>query len=133
MSVLLDTHVWIWWLTPGGRLLKADQDRLDQMAARSEVYLSAISLWEAQMLHARRRIELPNPFAVWVTAAADPSLVNLVPLDTDVVVALDELPEAFHGDPADRIIAATARCKGMPLATWDKALRRSRAIEIWRS
>ncbi len=133
MSVLLDTHVWIWWLTPGGRLQKADQDRLDQMAARSEVYLSAISLWEAQMLHARRRIELPSPFASWVTAAADPSLVNLVPLDTEVVVALDELPEAFHGDPADRIIAATARCKGMPLATWDKALRRSRAIEIWRA
>jgi len=133
MSVLLDTHVWIWWLTPGGRLRKADQDQLDQMAARSEVYLSAISLWEAQMLHARQRIELPNPFPAWVNAAADPSLVNLVPLDTEVVVALDELPEAFHGDPADRIIAATARCKAMPLATWDKALRRSRAIEIWRA
>lgn len=34
---------------------------------------------------------------------------------------------------ADRIIAATARCKGVPLATWDKALRRSRAMEIWRA
>ncbi|MCM2327203.1 MAG: type II toxin-antitoxin system VapC family toxin [Lysobacter sp.] len=133
MSVLLDTHVWIWWLTPGDRLPGRDRARLDELAARSEVHLSAISLWEAQMLHARRRIELPGGFAKWIAAASGPDVINLVPLDAEVIVALDELPGRFHGDPADRIIAATARCKGMPLATWDKSLRRLRSIEIWRA
>lgn len=132
MSVLLDTHVWIWWLTGRG-LPGPEQDRLDELAARSGVHISAISLWEAQMLHARRRVELPCAFATWIVSAADPALVSLVPLDPEIVVALDELPESFHGDPADRIIAATARCRGLPLATWDKALRRSRSVAIWRA
>ena len=82
---------------------------------------------------ARRRIELPAPFPRWLVEASDPAIVQVVPLDAEVILALDELPAGFHGDPADRIIAATARCKGMPLATWDKALRRSRSIEIWKA
>lgn len=133
MSVLLDTHVWLWWLVPGEQLPRRDRDRLDELASRSEVYLSAISLWEAQMAVSRGRVELPQPFAQWIAKAADPSLVRLVPLDVEVAIALGELPAGFHGDPADRLIAATSRCKRLPLATWDKALRRSRALQIWRA
>ena len=85
-----------------------DDDRLNDwrplferaLAAKGQLAISAISLWEAHMLNARGRIELPA---------------------------------AFHGDPADRIIVATAQCRGMSLATWDKALRRLRSIEIWRA
>jgi len=132
MSVLLDTHAWLWWLTGSERLPPAARDRLDALAARSAVHLSAISLWEAQMLHSRGRLDLPLPFARWITQASDAAVVRVVPLDASIVIALDELPERFHGDPADRIIAATSRCKRLPLATWDKALRKSRAVEIWR-
>ena len=53
MSVLLDTHIWVWWLTPPGSLLsRAERDALDANAGRRELFLSAISLWEAQVLHA---------------------------------------------------------------------------------
>lgn len=132
MSVLLDTHAWFWWLLPGDQLPRAVRDRLDDLASRSQVYLSAISLWEAQMAVSRGRVVLGRPFAQWIVEATDPAVVQLVPLDVEVAIALDELPASFHGDPADRLIAATARCKRLPLATWDKALRRSRSIEIWR-
>ncbi len=132
MSVLLDTHVWIWWLIMDSRIAREERARLNELASHSEVYLSAISLWEAQMLHSRRRVTLPKPFATWIAEASAPSIVNLVPLDAEVAVALDELPAGFHGDPADRLIAATSRCKRLPLATYDKALRRSRSIEIWK-
>lgn len=130
--VLLDTHAWIWWLTGSGRLATAERMGLSEAASRRQLALSAISLWEAHMLHARGRIELRVPFPQWLVEASGPEVVQVIPLDAEVVLALDDLPGAFHGDPADRIIAATARCRGMPLATWDKALRRSRAIEIWR-
>lgn len=133
MKILLDTHVWVWWLTRSGRLAEEERAALSAAAGRGELGLSAISLWEAQMLNARRRIDLPTPFGSWLVTATDPEVVTVVPLDTEVVLALDGLPASLHGDPADRLIAATARCKGLPLATHDKALRRSRSLDIWRA
>jgi len=131
--VLLDTHAWIWWLTGSGRLSTGERAGLSAAAERRQLAISAISLWEAHMLNARGRIELPSPFARWLVEASAPELVQVVPLDAEVILALDELPAGFHGDPADRIIAATARCRRMSLATWDKALRRSRALDIWKA
>ena len=55
-----------------------------------------------------------------------------MPLSIEVVFALDTLPASFHGDPADRLIIATARAHAMPLATHDPAIRRSRAAKIWK-
>jgi PIN domain nuclease of toxin-antitoxin system len=95
--------------------------------------LSAISLWEAQMLHAKRRLELPMPFPIWLQAAAAPDVVAVLPLDVDVVLALDALPSSFEGDPADRLIVATARAHGLPLATRDSRIRRSRVVQHWRA
>ena len=53
-------------------------------------------------------------------------------LDIDVILALDALPESFHGDPADRLIVATARARKLPLATRDAAIRKSRAVKLWK-
>ncbi len=132
MNVLLDTHMWIWWLTATSPLRQNEREALDRAAERREVHLAAISLWEAQMLHARRRLELPVSFADWLTHAADPLVVSLLPLDVDVVLTAEALPPSFHGDPADRLIVATARAHAMPLATRDAAIRKSRAVPLWK-
>lgn len=132
MSVLLDTHVWIWWLTPRSALPRRERAALDAAAERAPLMIAAITLWEAQLLHARRRLELPLPFADWLARATDERMVSVLPLDRDVVIALDGLPEKLPGDPADRLIVATARAHALPLATHDGRLRRSRAVRIWR-
>ena len=132
MNVLLDTHTWVWWLTASGGLSRGERNALDRLAGRGELRVSAISLWEAQMLHARRRLELPLRFPEWLGRAADPAVITVLALDVGVVMALDELPETFHGDPADRLIVATARAHAIPIATHDRAIRRSRAAKIWR-
>lgn len=85
------------------------------------------------MLHAKRRIELPLPFAEWLRRAAAPSIVRVMPLDAEVVIALNSLPDRFHGDPADRLIVATARVHRLSLATHDERIRRSRAVRTWRA
>lgn len=128
---LLDTHVWVWWLTPGSPLTARERAALDAEAGRRQLYLSAVSLWEAQMLHSKGRLELPMAFADWLEQAADERMLNLVPLDVPVVVALDGLPASFHGDPADRLIVATARARKLSLATHDARIRRSRAVALW--
>ena len=132
MTLLLDTHIWLWWLTAESPLPVRQRHALDGLAAASKLGLAAISLWEAQMLHARGRLALPMPFADWLEAAADARMITTLPLDVPVVTALDGLPRRFHGDPADRLIVATARSHRLPLATMDASIRRSRVVPIWR-
>jgi PIN domain nuclease of toxin-antitoxin system len=133
VNVLLDTHVWVWWLTPASPLSRRERDTLDALAERRELCLSAISLWEAQMLHHKGRLELPVAFADWLEQAADERMLSVVPLDVGVVLALDALPTSFHGDPADRLIVATARSRRLPLATHDTTIRRSRTVTLWKA
>lgn len=84
------------------------------------------------MLHARGRLHLEMPLDSWLFQAASPDTVDVLPLNVAVIVALDQLPRSFHGDPADRIIVATARAANLPLATHDRKIRRSRAALIWK-
>ena len=133
MNVVLDTHVWIWWLTAGSPLKAAEREALDRAAEKRQLHLAAISLWEAQVLHAKHRVELPVPFSDWLARAADPRMLTILPLDVAVVIAADSLPESFHGDPADRLIVATARAHAMAIATHDTAIGRSRAVALWKA
>lgn len=131
MSVLLDTHAWIWWLTGQKDLAVAKRTQLDRLAeAGAPPFLAAISLWEAQMLYRKDRLQLQTDFPVWLSQASDPSVVRLLPLDTMVVLTLDELPDRFHSDLADRIIVATAKAHGLPLMTEDKSIRKSRVVKV---
>lgn len=132
MKVILDTHVWIWWLLPGSPLPDRERLALDRIAADGGIYLPAICQWETQMLHSKGRLEFPLPLADWLKRATAADMLKVLPLSADVVIAVDALPTAFHGDPADRIIVATARAYELPLATHDSAIRKSRIIKIWK-
>jgi PIN domain nuclease of toxin-antitoxin system len=132
--LLLDTHVWLWWLLGQPELSLRDREALDALAAAgTPPALSAISLWEAQMLAQKGRLRLDSPLTHWLPTAASRETVTLLPMDVEVILALDGLPESFHGDPADRIIVATARAHGLPLATQDRNIRRSRTVKVWKA
>lgn len=75
---------------------------------------------------------LNRPFDIWIRDAAAANVVQVLPLDVEVVIVLDDLPPSFHGDPADRHIVATSRAHKLPLATHDAAIRRSRVTTIWK-
>jgi PIN domain nuclease of toxin-antitoxin system len=132
MAVLLDTHVWAWWSLGDARLKARERDALDRLAARRELKLCAISLWEAQMAAARGRLRLLDPFETWLRAAAAPDVVEIVPIDVRVALALNSLPAGLPNDPADRLIVAAARAHVLPLATHDRVIRRSHAARIWK-
>ena len=82
------------------------------------------------MLAQKGRLQLRISFSDWLLVASDPEVVRTLPIDPAVVIALDELPESFHGDPADRMIVATARAHQLPLMTMDSSIRRSRAVSV---
>lgn len=132
-SILIDTHIWLWWLLGQSELSAGERTALDALAtAGTPPGLAAISLWEARMLASKGRLQLDCPITQWLPLAAAPETVSIVPLDVNVIVALDALPTSFHGDPADRIIVATARAYGLPLATRDSNIRRSRTVKLWK-
>lgn len=133
MKVVLDTHIWVWWLLPDSPLSGKERKALDHIATAKGLYLPAICLWEAQMLHGKERIKLPLPFATWLRQAASSEMLTVLPLNADAVAAVADLPESFRGDPADRMIVATARLHDLPLATHDAAIRKSRLVRIWKA
>ena len=122
MSVLLDTHVWVWWhLEPKkvpARLLKL----IKAASASNELYLSAISPWEVSVLVEKKRLTLTMDVLVWVEQALAIPGLSVYPLTPSVAVASTRLPFAIHPDPADRIIAATALELGATLLTRDERL-----------
>ncbi|HEX3477809.1 MAG TPA: type II toxin-antitoxin system VapC family toxin [Kofleriaceae bacterium] len=132
MTILLDTHVWIWWLLGSEQLPVKEREELDRLAPRGALRLAAVSLWEAQLLHAKRRLTLNRSFDTWIRDAVAADVIQVVPLDVDVVIALDALPSSFHGDPADRLIVSTSRAHRLALATHDAAIRKSRVTTFWR-
>lgn len=123
--ILLDTHIWIWWLSDpkDGRLSKQEIELLEEHAERGDVAISAISLWEVYMLQQKNRVTFSIPLDQWLHHATQQDVTKVLPIDVRVISALAELPSSFHGDSADRLIAATSKAHGITLITHDKKLR----------
>lgn len=117
---VLDTHVWI-WVVEGDRTALSEPaiEAIERAAKGGAVRVSAISVWEVAMLEAKGRISLSRPVDDWVHAALHAPGVRLLALSPEIAIGSTRLPGAPHGDPADRILMASARHLGGQLATCD--------------
>jgi PIN domain nuclease of toxin-antitoxin system len=116
--IVLDTHIWYWWVHTPERLTQPQADALASHAA-DVIGVSAISCWEIAKRVQYGRMRLSRPVGRWLTLALRFPGIRLLPLTPEIAVASTELPGTFHKDPADQIIVATARVYGCPLATAD--------------
>ncbi|MBY0508047.1 MAG: type II toxin-antitoxin system VapC family toxin [Bryobacteraceae bacterium] len=116
--VLLDTHAWIWFAAgEEKRFQKRAWREINAACQRGECHVSVISVWEVGMLAAKGRLELTLPVGEWTQRAlAD---LSFTPLSREVAVDSSFLPGPFHGDPADRLLVATARHLQAHFATAD--------------
>jgi PIN domain nuclease of toxin-antitoxin system len=122
-ALLLDTHIWLWYLEGNAERLKpASVKKLDAARIGKGLLVSAISIWEVGALHAKGRVQLSAPLRDWVESAVVPAGITLVPLDAAIAAESTLLPGELHGDPADRFLIATARIKGAVLATRDEQI-----------
>lgn len=121
-GILLDTHTWIWLFSGSQELSQTTIDKINKAGKQSKVFISAISVWELSMLVAKNRINLSKPIHQWVKESFNQPGVNLALLTPEVAIESSFLPGDFHGDPADRIIVATARIKDLILLTRDKKI-----------
>jgi PIN domain nuclease of toxin-antitoxin system len=120
--ILLDTHIWLWILSGESRLSNSARTTITSARLQNSLYLSPISMWEIALKAFRGKLKLDRPTREWLPRAIVSSGIQITPITSDVAAESGELPPEFHGDPADRIIAATARNEGFTLITHDKQL-----------
>ena len=127
MKLLLDTHIWIWSVSEPERLTRRVVRELDN--AQNQLWLSPVSIWEALLLHRKRRLKIPEGFSTWITRALTAMPLNEAPLTFEVAGALSTI-NLPHSDPADLFLAASARVFGLTLVTSDRNLIRTPDISV---
>jgi PIN domain nuclease of toxin-antitoxin system len=122
MSLLLDTCAAI-WLTNADPISDEASDALQKTRDSGEsVYVSPITAWEMGLLAARGRVNLLMTPQRWFERLLEAPGLRLSEMTPNVLIASSFLPGKLPGDPADRIIAATAREYGYKLVTRDRPL-----------
>jgi PIN domain nuclease of toxin-antitoxin system len=116
--IVIDTHIWYWWVHTPERLTRPQIDALN-VHNTDVIGVSAISCWEVAKRVQYGRMRLSRPVDQWLTLALRFPGVRLLPLTPKIAVASTQLPGTFHKDPADQIIVATARIHSCPLMTSD--------------
>ena len=115
--MLLDTHVLLWLRLGSPELGPSTRIAIEEAWQSDNLAVSAISFWEVAMLRAKGRMEVTLDVAAWRREQLEQGLVEL-PVDGATAVRAGLLPD-MHGDPADRLIVATA-LPGHRLATADR-------------
>jgi PIN domain nuclease of toxin-antitoxin system len=119
--ILLDTHIWYWWVDQPQKLSTAQTKHLEDNEPLG-LGVSVISCREIAKLVSLGRLNLGHPIDVWRRRSLAYPGIQLVGLTADIVIEANQLPGAFHRDPADQILVATARVLGVPLLTADSKI-----------
>ncbi len=120
MLALLDTHVLIWLDEGSKRLGTKARKRIETAFAAGQLAVSAISFWEVAMLANKERLSLSTPVAQWMQDLLRSGLQE-IPVTGAISVIAASLDD-FHGDPADRLITATAVSSSAILLTADQRI-----------
>jgi PIN domain nuclease of toxin-antitoxin system len=119
--ILLDTHPLIWFILGNESLGRRAQEIVLNSLENDEAAVSPISFWEASMLAQKGRVAFGRAVEDWMDGILSNG-IRLVALSPEIAVAAGQLPGGIHGDPADRLIIATARGLGCPLLTADRQI-----------
>lgn len=130
--IILDTHVFIWWVSNSEKLPKKLKDLIKGEREKGSVLISSISIWEIYMLIKKGRLELTVDTDSWLEMLENIPKLTFIPVDNQIASKSTNLPGDFHGDPADRMIVATAAILGATVITADEKIRKYAFINsIW--
>lgn len=130
--ILLDTHVLLWLCLEPKRLSRSAATAIRKAVSTGGIGIGSISLWEIAMLIALGRLSPRGTPEAWISELVETSGVVVKELTPAVAVLSTQFSNDFPADPADRLIAATARAEGLTLVTRDVKIRKSSLVEtIW--
>ena len=132
MRTLLDTHAWIWWVTDDRRLSRRAHAAITGALAEQDLWLALISVWELSKKVEKRQLVLDRPLDRWLDEALTAPGLGIWELTRPILVQSCELPQPFHGDPADQMLVAAARHHGAVIVTKDQRIRRYPHVQsVW--
>lgn len=123
--IVLDTHAWIWWVSEPAKLGRVARQEIHRA---KKIGVPAICCLEVATLAARNRITLDRPPVQWLHDALALPRVDLLAITPAVAVKAAELPALFPGDPADRLVAATAILESALLITKDERMHKAAIV-----
>ncbi len=127
MKLLLDTQVWLWWVTEPERMPPAVHTALE---ADHELLWSAVCVWEIAVKHASGKLSLPDAPDRFVRTRMLAVGAQRLPITHDHALQVAALPP-HHRDPFDRLLVAQAQVEGLTLVTGDPALSRYDVDILW--
>jgi PIN domain nuclease of toxin-antitoxin system len=120
MRILLDTHIFLWFISGDTQLSMDVRDAIRD--PDNEVYLSAISVWEAIVKYQLGKLPLPEHPETYLPKQRDLHQIASLDLNESSVLQLAKLP-TLHRDPFDRMLICQALQNGLTIATVDTAIR----------
>ena len=130
--ILLDTPVLAWLVSDPERLSRSAASAIRRARTSDGMAISDISVWELALLFARGTLHAHGTVEYAVQTIVSRSAVSVLPITVEIAAIAAQSPANFPKDPADRLIAATARAEGMALITRDERIRSSPLLRtIW--
>jgi PIN domain nuclease of toxin-antitoxin system len=128
--IVLDTHVLVWWVSDPAKLSARAKRAIGGALRRGPVAASAISVFEIATAVRRGRLLLSVPAEQWLADLRLLPELHVEPVTAEIAQAAGTLDDTMPGDPADRIIAATAMAFEAKLITADGRLRDAPGLQV---
>jgi PIN domain nuclease of toxin-antitoxin system len=120
MKILLDTHIFLWFISGDSRLSIELRDAIRD--SDNAIYLSVISVWESSIKYQLGKLPLPEPPEIYLPRQRDLHQITSLAIDERSVIQLAKLPP-LHRDPFDRMLICQALENELTIATVDGAIR----------
>lgn len=119
MNLLLDTHIFLWYITKDAHLSTQLNNAISDVS--NQVYLSPVSIWEMIIKYQQGRLPLPEPPEIFLPAQRELHKIVSLPVTEEAVSRIAQLPE-LHKDPFDRLLIAQALTHELVLITVDRQI-----------
>lgn len=128
MKVLLDTHVFLWWITDDARL--SPRARKIIADGENEIFFSAASGWEIAIKAGLGRLKLPEPPERFIPKQLELNAIQVLPVQLSHALHVYNLPQ-LHRDPFDRLLIAQAQVEKLPILSNDPQFSQYQVKVIW--
>lgn len=128
MKFLLDTHVFLWWITDSPLITEKVRELMTE--GSSELYWSSVSSWEVAIKYANGKLPLPEKPELFIPFELNTNRITSLSIKDDHSFLAGRLP-VHHRDPFDRMLIAQSISEKMPLITGDQVISKYEVETIW--